>query len=171
MMKIINFLKTRKSDAAGIIVFIGLFFVIQWWQTRNLVAKNQPVPELILADTTGKIHNLKDYQGKSVVLYFFAPWCSICKATTGNLEYLKKIRGTEKLEIISIGLDFSDSSEIESYAKAHNMTVPVLPGNDDISRQFKIRGFPTVYFVDEKGLISTSSLGYISTAGLFFRSF
>ena len=35
------------------------------------IEANQPAPEFALPDEDGKIHNLSDYRGKPVVLYFY----------------------------------------------------------------------------------------------------
>lgn len=170
MDKILNFLKKKKGNIQFLLFLTLAFYAIQKIQTAPLIANKETAPGFQLYDTSGNKYDLASYRGKSLVLYFFAPWCSICRTTVGNLEYLKSLRSSGKLEILSIGLDYSDAKQIARYQKDHNMSIPVLLGDESVSEAYRIRGFPTVYFIDKEGKVSASSLGYISTIGLYFRS-
>jgi thioredoxin-dependent peroxiredoxin len=45
------------------------------------ISANQPAPEFSLQDENGVVHNLSDYRGKAVVLYFYpkddTPGCTV----------------------------------------------------------------------------------------------
>jgi len=168
-----GYILRRRRDLlwwAGLIVAVVL---IQHWQTRDLLAKTQTAPAFTLVDLEGKERSLEEFRGRAVVVYFFAPWCTICKATSSNIAYLRKLRGGEKLGVLTVALSYSNTDEVRGFAKDHGLTgsgVPVMLGDASVGDNYKIEAFPTVYFIDAKGEVRSSSMGYISTLGLWVRS-
>ncbi|MDH4198913.1 MAG: TlpA family protein disulfide reductase [Spirochaetia bacterium] len=150
--------------------FLVFFTVTQQWQTRNLLQKRVDAPELKLHSIDGKEYSIANFRGKQVVLYFFAPWCSVCKLTSGNIETLQKYSDPKKLQILIVGLAYDEPAEIAQFQKNHDLTAPVLIGNEALANAYQISGFPVFYFIDEDGKIKSSSIGYTSTPGLFWRS-
>ena len=47
--------------------------------------------------------------------------------------------------------------------------MPVVLGDEALMAAYKISAFPTLYFVDEHGLITARALGYTTTLGLMLR--
>ena len=177
MKKILSFIKhyanRKKKDLIWWAVLIVAVPVIGQWQTRDLLSKNQSAPSFKLHDIEGKEHSLSDYQGKPVVIYFFAPWCTVCKATSSNINYLRKLRASENLEVLVVGLSYSESDEVKEFVADHKLNkdgLTVLLGDDSVMDQYKIEAFPTFYFIDSKGSVTSTAIGYTTTAGLLFRS-
>ncbi|MDH4261935.1 MAG: TlpA family protein disulfide reductase [Spirochaetia bacterium] len=169
-----SFITRNKRDVIWWSLLILAIPIIQHWQTRNLLSTKQTAPDFTLYDIDGNKHSLTDYRGKPVLIYFFAPWCTVCKATSSNLTYLRKIRGFDKLAILSVGMSYNDQNEIISFAKDHGLSndqVPVLLDDNISGENYKVNSFPTFYFIDAKGQINSNLTGYTTTAGLFLRSF
>ena len=43
-------------------------------------------PDFILETPDGNLISLSDYQGKPVLVFLWASWCSVCKATLPDLQ-------------------------------------------------------------------------------------
>lgn len=177
MKKIVSVIKKYVSQKKKDLIWWGVLImavpVIQYWQTRDLLSKNQTAPVFTLQDLSGKERSLSEYRGKPVVIYFFAPWCTVCKVSSSNIGYLRKLRDSDKLAILTVGLSFSEAGEIKSFAESHglnNEVLPVLLGDQATADNYKIEAFPTFYFIDAEGRVTSTATGYSTTAGLFFRS-
>jgi peroxiredoxin len=107
-------------------------------------------------------------QGKTTILYFFAPWCQVCHASIGNLQAL--FQKNEQLDVIAIAMDFTSSEEVIRFTSQHQLTFPIALGNEAIKQTFKISGYPSYYVLNEENMIIGKSMGYSSELGLYLRS-
>lgn len=107
-------------------------------------------------------------QGKTTVLYFFAPWCQVCHASIANLQAL--YQKNREIDVIAIALDYKDHSEVMKFIKRHQLTFPVALGSEKIKNTFAITGYPSYYIIDASGIIESKSLGYSSELGLHIRA-
>ncbi len=80
---------------------------------------------------------------KPILIYFFAPWCPYCSASADNINRLRRLRSEERLAIIIVALDWQERDQILEYAYEHELNVPVIMGNSEIARDWKVQGFPT----------------------------
>lgn len=89
------------------------------------IAVGKAAPEFKLYDQNEQLHNLADYAGKWVILYFYpkddTPGCTIeaCKFRD-DYQRIKSLGA----EIIGISLDSTDSHA--SFASAHKLPFPLL---------------------------------------------
>jgi peroxiredoxin len=146
------------------------FWGITRWQARRLLADATPAPAFTLQALDGSSHSLPDAQGRAVVLYFFAPWCTVCSYSSHNINALRQARSDEELAIYAVGLEWEESAELERFAKEHELAVPVLRGDDDLRRAYRVDTFPTVYVIDERGAVQDRVVGYTTELGLRLRS-
>jgi peroxiredoxin len=160
-----------KSAVLQAILFIGVFWGIQKWQTRNLIPSNEVAPSFILSGIDGKSYDLSKFKGKPVVLYFFAPWCTVCKLSTGNVEDYYEGLGVGDAEVFAIALSYTNVNEIVAYQKQYGLTMPVLLGNEQVEMSYKVEGFPTFYFIDSVGKIKNHTIGFTSETGIALRGY
>lgn len=107
-------------------------------------------------------------QGKTTVIYFFAPWCQVCHVSIGNLQGLYE--KNEQLEVIAVALDYTSIDEVSNFTKQHQLTFPIALGNEAIKHAFSISGYPSYYVISEENTIIGKSMGYSSKLGLYLRS-
>tara|TARA_Y100001970_G_C14092067_1_gene780585 strand:- start:177 stop:680 length:504 start_codon:yes stop_codon:yes gene_type:complete len=165
----VTFGSWKKWIINGIVV-IAIYFAFSVWHSRELIPNKKNAPEFQLSNIFGSLVNLNEFRGERVLLYFFAPWCKICDLNVNNLNWLKKLRGKE-VQIIAIALSYNNLNSIESFVDRNNLEVPVLLGSNEIINSYQIKAFPTIYTLNETGLIVSSTVGYTSIIGLLIRSF
>ena len=107
-------------------------------------------------------------QGKTTVVYFFAPWCQICHASIGNLQALYE--KNQQIDVVAVVLDYSSIDEVNKFTNRHQLTFPVVLGNEAIKKYFSVSGYPSYYVIDEENIIIAKSMGYSSELGLYLRS-
>jgi peroxiredoxin len=140
------------------------------WQTRNMTAVGEPSPSFQLTDLDGNSVSLKDAEGKKTILYFFAPWCSVCGVSSHNINALREAYQQDELAIFAVGLGWDSVEELKQFAKEHALTVPVLIGTEQTSEAYRISAFPSVYILDEEHRIAYRSVGYTTELGLRIRT-
>lgn len=154
----------------AVLIFIFLFLFSMWQNRGTLAAAGQAAPDFKLTALDGADHQLQDYQGQQVLLYFFAPWCSVCKLSADNLNDLRAARSEDDLMIMMMALSYDDRAEVEQFVADLDLQVPVLLGSETQMMDYQIQGFPTYYVIDEAGNLESKSMGYSTEIGMRFRT-
>lgn len=81
--------------------------------------------EFSLPDQNGKIHSLKDYQGKWILLYFYpkddTPGCT--KEACGFRDHLNQLKNHE---VVVLGISADSVESHEKFAQKYNLNFPLL---------------------------------------------
>ena len=88
----------------------------------------------------------------------------------GNLNALRKARSEEDLEILVVGLSWEHEQEILEFKNDLELTMPVLIGSEQQMQDYKIKGFPTYFVIDEEGKVTHRSVGYSTEMGMRLRT-
>jgi thiol-disulfide isomerase/thioredoxin len=104
----------------------------------------------------------KGYEGKVLILDFFATWCPPCKAEIPHLVNLQK-KYKDKIQIFSILMEENkDNMELEEFIKDFDINYPVLNSKENffLSQALGgIRSLPTLVVYDKSGAYFTHFLG------------
>jgi peroxiredoxin len=150
----------------AVVFFGGLAF-----QTRNMLATDgQVAPELRGATLAGGLYDLESARDRPALVYFFAPWCKFCAASSGNLNRLRQWRDEDDIEIVAVALSWGSVEEVSEYVQRHDLNVTVLLGDGAVSRQWQVHGFPSYYVLDDQHRIVRRDMGYSSQLGLWLRA-
>jgi peroxiredoxin len=160
-----------KRLAIELLVFAAIVAGIQAWRARDLLPTDErtAAPAFELVDLDGKSWSAADLAGKPTVLYFFAPWCGVCAASSPQLRWFHRWRGDD-VRVLMVGLDYAAPTEVREYATKHELTMPVLLGTPDTGAVYRIHGYPTYYVIDAQGRIARRDLGLSTVAGLWLRT-
>ncbi len=161
--------KRLKSILINLLIIIVAFAGVTLWQNRNLLKVSEKAPGFSLRSLEGNIYALDTSGKKKTVLYFFAPWCTVCNLSSHNIVSLREGSDPGDIDIYAVALSYSHESEVKAFAKEHKLTVPVLLGSEEVHRSYKIEAFPTIYIIDKTGNISSRVVGYTTELGLRLR--
>ena len=105
---------------------------------------------------------LRSFEGKPVVVYFWATWCVECRDEAKALAALRNKHRASGLEVVGIGVDQSD--RIERFVRDNQLDFPVFVGGSEgieMSRKMgNLRAeMPFAAAVDRGGLVSAAHLG------------
>ena len=154
---------------AGLVAVV--FFTALAFQSRNMLSTDgRGAPDLRGVTLAGEAYDLGNAANRPALVYFFAPWCKICAASSGNLNRLRRWRDPEDIEIVAVALDYGSAAEVRAYAERHDLNVTVVLGDTNVSRQWQIRGFPSYYVLDEEHRIIRRDIGYSTQLGLWLRA-
>ena len=156
---------------AEVLLFVVIVGGIYAWRTRDLLPAGDRVaaPAFELTDLQGRPWSLDALEGKPAVLYFFAPWCGVCAASSPQLRWFDRWMG-EEVQIVLVGLDWSSPAELAEYASRHELQLPVLAAGPQTAADYRIRGYPTYYVLDAEGRVAGRDFGYTTAPGLWLRT-
>lgn len=147
-----------------IVIFTAAVVIIGLWQSRHLPSGEAPsFPVTSLAGEP----SLLPARGEVSVLYFFAPWCGVCRLSMPNLDDLQRYFST--VPVKAVALDFEDPEEVRNFAADIKLDAPVYLGDESVRKLWKINAYPTYLVIDAKGKISGASIGYSSQFGMILR--
>jgi len=123
------------------------------------------VPEFQLADREGTMRSLADWQGKSLIVNFWATWCAPCRREIPLLGELQQQFGPAGFQVIGIAADYRD--KVVAYADEAGIEYPLLIGEQealDAAAAFgvEIVGFPFTVFSDSQGRVITCHVGELT---------
>ena len=143
---------------AVVLSLVALFAVSLQLSASGQVQKGA-APDISFTQFDGKQYRLSDLRGKVVVLNIWASWCEPCKAEAALLETAwqsYKGRG-----VVFLGADYVDTdAPALAFIKQYGITYPNGPDiGSNIYRQFRARGVPETYFIDQKGSVKHLTIG------------
>jgi thiol-disulfide isomerase/thioredoxin len=154
-----------------LVILAALVWGIGLYQTRNLLPSGTKLPAgLQVKDFSGADHALDQLLGKRVgLLYFWAPWCGVCKASIGNAVQATRWNSNHN-QIYLIALDFGDRTEVEQFVQEAGLrTEDVYLGNDAVRDAFMISAYPTYYLADADLNLKSAVIGYSTAVGILGR--
>ncbi len=156
--------------AAGLIALVSGIAVRNFERTPS--APIQVSGDLFateLPDLSGQLHRLNAWQGKILILNFWATWCPPCLKEIPVFIQLQRDYAQKNVQFVGIALD--EKTAVANYAAQVNINYPLLLAPDngiDIARQWGnvIESVPFTVVVNTHGQIIHRQLGEISAAEL-----
>jgi len=112
------------------------------------------LPKAGFADPSGKITDWQDFQGKYLLVNFWATWCGPCVVELPSLGRLKDRFENKNLSVIAISMDQSkNQSEIKTFLNNRGIGdfASYYDSKGDIRREYRITGIPTTYLFSPEG--------------------
>jgi len=107
-------------------------------------------------DGKGMAYSLETFQGKPVILHFWASWCRPCRAELPELAAWRAQHPKAPFVVISLDQNISDA---RNYLNQQHLPFPALVGNMNNAMQLGLRGLPTTIVIGEDGKIRQRLLG------------
>ena len=118
--------------------------------------------EFVFKDMQNKIQRLSDYNGKWVLVNFWATWCPPCLEEIPDLVEMHNARKGTDFVVIGIAMTSSKDSVL-SFAKQMEISYPIIMGDDKSAAQIgRIDALPTSYLYDPSGKLVSYQAGMIT---------
>jgi thiol-disulfide isomerase/thioredoxin len=137
----------------------------------NLLPKGRSVPNVYgvgnsaspfkLKDLEGNLVQLDDFKGKPVLINFWATWCGPCRFEMPAIQSRYNEYGDE---LVVIAINFDEPEQVvQQFVDELGLSFIVLldPGGG-VQRDYRVRAYPTTYFLDEEGVVKFLHIGYMS---------
>jgi peroxiredoxin len=113
-------------------------------------------PHFQLQDIDGRLRDSSEWQGKILVLNFWATWCPPCREETPGFVELQRSYGERGVQFVGIAID--DAEEVRHFMDGFGVNYPMLMGNLEIvalSREMgnRLEALPFTVISDRHGFI------------------
>lgn len=133
--------------------------VALFWLGQNTSENMRP--EFALADTQGEIRHVDEWDGKLLLLNFWATWCAPCRKEIPLLIEAQKKYGSAGLQIVGLAVD--EPEPVREYAAKLGINYPLLV---DAMNVVKVQdalqggaGLPVSVLIDRQGRVQERFIG------------
>lgn len=158
---------------AEALLFVLLLAGLSLWLSRHMLpsghtAPTERLPRLDMTD--GQLSGHADIRWPAAtdktLLYFFAPWCAVCKVSMPSLNLLPDAG----LRVVVVALDWQNAEEVYGFVRSSGFNGEVLLGDDGLSARWQIDAYPSYYVIDQQGQILHRDRGISTPPGLLLRT-
>jgi thiol-disulfide isomerase/thioredoxin len=132
----------------------------------EVARRERPAPAFALTDLQGKTVSLADFAGRTVVIDFWATWCTPCKKQIPVLNAFHESPAGRDVALLGIAVDVAGREVVAPFAAEHGIQYPVLLGEESLAFDYGAPGFPALAVVDPQGRIDSLHLGVIGRSAL-----
>jgi len=120
-------------------------------------------------DLDGRAHSLGEFQGKVMVLNFWATWCAPCREEMPGFERLQANWRDRGIQFI--GISSEDPAKVAGFAKSLGITYPLWIGGDEVEEFSRRLGndrsvLPFTVVLDRSGHVVNVRVGAYHEAEL-----
>ncbi len=105
--------------------------------------------DMHLPQADGKLRHLSEWDGKLVLLNFWATWCGPCREEMPLLDHTQQRLAGEGFAVVGVAIDDADS--VKDFLKDNPVRYPILIGGDDETN-------PSLAFGDTRSVLPYSVL-------------
>ena len=132
-------------------------------QTNSAIGLQRP--EFSAMDSKGKLRNIKEWDGKLILLNFWATWCPPCLKEIPDFIELQKAYGDQDFQIIGIAID--EEEAVRDYVTDVGMNYPTMVVESEgvgLAKRFGngIGALPYSVIINRDGEISHTIRGELS---------
>lgn len=119
-------------------------------------------PQFALANVDDELVKLEQFEGKKIILNFWASWCLPCRE---EMPVLQQFHDAGDVVVLAVNMSHKDSSrpKVMSFLNEYNFTFPVIFDEEGaVSQAYSIINIPTTVFLNEQGDIGARIDGEVN---------
>ena len=103
------------------------------------------------------------YEGKAVLVVFWALWCPLCLQKMGDLDILKKDFKKLPFEVLPISAGYRPVADIQEFYKDNKIKYLNIfyDNKNKLMTAMEVNGLPSAFLVDEDGRITHQFKGVV----------
>ncbi len=144
---------------------LPVFFVLLLVTVFSTVASqaSTKMPAFALTNVLdGKIVQSNSFDGKVLLLTFFATWCPPCAEEVPTLVNLQNELADSGFSVVGLSVDQQDSAIVAKFVEKRDINYPVLLAEAQTTRDFGgVYGIPVAFLVNKSGNVVKKYTGYV----------
>ena len=122
----------------------------------------RPAPDFTLETLEGDSLQLSSLKGRTILLNFWATWCTPCLQEMPSLAQLHREWEARGVTVLGISLDQGDTEIIAHYTDRLAIPYPILLGSDAVAIAYSVVALPATYVIDADGMIKDHITGLVN---------
>jgi thiol-disulfide isomerase/thioredoxin len=111
----------------------------------------------------GKEHRLSSYQGKWVLINYWATWCPPCLEEVPDLVALYDEHKGKDLVVIGVAVDYKNEQEVARFVDDMLMSYPIVLGTSKVMRAIgPAEILPSTYIYNPQGKLVKIKRGLVT---------
>jgi cytochrome c biogenesis protein CcmG/thiol:disulfide interchange protein DsbE len=123
--------------------------------------ERKAAPEFALKDSSGATVSLKNYQGKVVLLDFWATWCHGCKQEIPWFSEFERKYAAKGLAVVGVSLDDDGWKVVKPFLDTAKVPYRIVLGDEPTAKKYGIRTMPDTFLIDRQGRIAAAYVGLV----------
>ncbi|MGB3209115.1 MAG: TlpA disulfide reductase family protein [Desulforhopalus sp.] len=150
--------KQKKLCVSVAYVLLTLMIV---WASVSQAATQMPIFALESV-RDGKIVKSNSFDGKVLLLTFFATWCPPCAEEIPVLVKLQNELAEAGFSVIGLSVDQQSPETVAKYIEKQDVNYPVLMAEAQTTEDFGgVYGIPVAFLVNKSGNVVKKYTGYV----------
>ncbi len=127
----------------------------------------KPAPDFVLKDIDDNEVKLADFEGKAMIVNFWATWCGPCREEIPGFIALQSQYASKGFTMIGISTD-RKRDVVRSFATENKINYPLLMADEKVREDYgDISAIPTTFVIDKKGIVRYTYVGVPSDKLIF----
>ena len=142
------------------------------WQTilstlLLLTASQVRAVDYELPDVDGQMQSLDQYQGKWVIVNYWATWCGTCMKELPDLVSMHENNKDKDIVVVGVNFESISSDQLKAFVAEQSIPYPVLRSEPvPVTAIGKVPALPTTYIIDPDGKVVAGEVGLVSRQNL-----
>ena len=143
----------------GLLVFTPITARAQFMFDKNPLIGKQ-APDFTLKTLDGADMSLNQFRGKDPALVFFwATWCPHCRTELKTLAQNADLFQKSGIKVVLVNLE-ENPRQVKAFTEKLKLPYSVfLDETSEVGEQYSIIGLPTVFFIDQDGVVVRMEYG------------
>jgi peroxiredoxin len=130
-------------------------------QPRDAASARKTAPGFSLDDSEGKTIKLADFQGKVVLLDFWATWCHGCMTEIPWFMEFQSKYEADGLAVIGVSVDDDGWKSVKPFLAERKFNYTVVVGNQNLEKLYAVEAPPVAVLIDREGKIVETHQGVV----------
>ena len=132
-----------------------------------LTASQAGAVDYELPDMEGQMQSLDQYQGKWVIVNYWATWCGTCLKELPDLVSMHENNKDKDIVVVGVNFESIGNDQLKAFVAEQSIPYPVLRSEPvPVTALGKVPALPTTYIIDPDGKVVAGEVGLVSWQNL-----
>ena len=133
----------------------------------GLVSVQANAVDYQLPDLDGQMQSLDQYQGKWVIVNYWATWCGTCMKELPDLVSMHENNKDKDIVVVGVNFESIGKDQLKAFVAEQSIPYPVLRSEPiPVTALGKVPALPTTYIIDPDGKVVAGEVGLVSRQNL-----
>ena len=139
-------------------------------QTEKNPLIGKPAPDVVLSRSDGRSASvIGPIQDKKAILVFWATWCPHCYEDLGAINQSQVSIQQKGIRLILVDVGESKEDVKNYFIQRQMKLVSFVDENSFLQETYHLIGVPTIFFIDDKGIIRSMTHEFPSDFEAYFN--